>query len=166
MELKELLTQKRKAILERWLNQILKTYPSDAARFMGRQADRFANPVGQTFKSEIEKIFDVLIGRAEIEIIESALENINKIRAVQDFSAAQAVAFIFFLKTAIREELAGELNRNNLTTSLLSLESQIDGLALNTFDSYMKCREKLFEVKCNEIRRRAMIIGSSDSERN
>jgi hypothetical protein len=166
MELKTLLIQKRKAILDRWLAQILKTYPADAARFMGLQNDRFANPVGRIFQTETETIFDVLIGNAEAGAIDNSLEQINKIRAVQDFSASQAVAFIFFLKTAIREELASDLTEAGLIRQLLSLESQIDGLALNTFDSYMHCREKLFEVRCNDIRRQASLFGNQAKNRH
>ena len=90
--------------------------------------------------------------------IESSLERINKIRAVQDFKPSQAVAFVFLLKTALREELGAELYQGGMTQQLLSLESQIDGLVLIAFDNYMRCREKLFEVRCNDIKRQASIF--------
>jgi len=164
MELKALLKQKRKAILDRWMDQILKTYPEDAARFMRQNPNRFSNPVGRTYIAETECLFDALVGEADVPTICSALDQINKIRAVQDFTASRAVAFIFFLKTAIRAELDSELSETRLTSDLLSLESKIDGVALMAFDSYMQCREKLFEIKCKDIRRRASLFGSANNE--
>jgi hypothetical protein len=164
MELETLLTQKKKAILNRWLDHILKTYPEDAARFMGQQPNRFANPVGQTYRAETEILFDALTGKTGAGAIKSSLEQINKIRAVQDFSPSRAVVFIFFLKTAIREELADDLVDAGLIQQLLSLESKIDGMALSAFDSYMQCREKLFEIKCSDIRRQASLFRGSRKE--
>ena len=83
----------------------------------------------------------------------SALERINKIRAVQDFSASEAVAFVFFLKSAVRNVLSRELAEGHLTGELLALESKIDDMALLAFDGYMQCREKLFQIRCDSIRR-------------
>ena len=40
---------------------------------------------------------------------------------------------------------------------LQQFESRIDRLALLGFDVYSKCRESLFEVRLNELRRRASI---------
>lgn len=157
MNIKTLLADKRKAILNRWLTAIANTYPSDAANFLLRDRNRFSNPVGQTFACEIETLFNALIDQASLDAVTTSLENINKIRAVQDFSASQAVVYIFFLKTAIREEFDGYLDDLGFAGDLRSLESSIDGLAMMAFDSYMKCREKLFEVRCSDIRRRAMI---------
>jgi len=164
MELKALLKQKRKAILDRWVDKILKTYPEDAARFMKQNPNRFSNPVGRTYIAESETLFDALIGESDFQTVAAALEQINKIRAVQDFSASRAVAYIFFLKTAIREELDDRLTEARLIGDLLSLESKIDGMALMAFDSYMQCREKLFEIKCKDIRRRASFFGATSDE--
>jgi hypothetical protein len=35
---------------------------------------------------------------------------------------------------------------------LLTLESRIDQLANASFDIFMKCREKLYEIRANELR--------------
>lgn len=164
MKIRSLLIQKRKAIHERWLSQILKTYPADAARFMSQNPNRFGNPVGHTYSREIEILFNALIDEVTTDEIDSALDEINKIRAVQDFNASQAVAYIFLLKTAVREELDAELSDTQVVKDLLSLESRIDGMALMAFDSFMRCREKLFEIKCKDIRRRASLFGGPDNK--
>lgn len=46
----------------------------------------------------------------------------------------------------------------DLLGELLKLESRIDSLALTSFDIYMKCREKLFEMRAMEIRNRTSRI--------
>ena len=166
MKIRKLMKQRRKAILERWLSQILNTYPSDAAKFMAQNPNRFSNPVGQTYAREFETIFDALIDNSVSDELDQSLEKINKIRAVQDFTPSRAVAYIFFLKTAIREEAGIDVSDKKTAEELLSIESQIDGLALKAFDSYMRCREKLFEVKCRDIKRRATLFGGPDNEKS
>jgi hypothetical protein len=153
MSLTKLLAQKREEILDAWLASILDTYPADSAAFMKRQPNRFANPVGYTLAQETGVLFDHLLGDGDTDLAASALERINKIRAVQDFSASEAVAFVFFLKGAVRNVLSRELADGRLTAELLALESKIDDMALMAFDGYMQCREKIFQIRCDSIRR-------------
>ncbi len=157
MNLSTLLANKRKDILDTWLSLILETYPADSAAFMKRQPNRFANPVGHTFAHETGVLFDHLLGDGDVNEVTAALERINKIRAVQDFSASEAVAFVFFLKSAVRKVLSRELADGRLTADLLAWESRIDETALLAFDSYMQCREKLFQIRCDSIRRQNMM---------
>ena len=82
------------------------------------------------------------------------LDEIIRIRALQNFTPSQALAFIFLLKIVIREELAGEILKENLAAEILDLESRIDGLALLGFDVYTKRREKIYEIKADEAKRR------------
>ena len=35
---------------------------------------------------------------------------------------------------------------------MVIFESRIDAIALHAFDSFMKCREKIYEIKTNETR--------------
>jgi len=158
MNLRELLQKKRSAILERWFDLILATYPHDATQFLRKQKDPFANPVGHTISRGIEELYDELLGGGGSEKISPILDQIIRIRAVQDFSAAQAVGFVFRLKEAIRQELRGELGEPGIARDLLVLETRIDGMTLFAFDIYMKCREKMYEIKANEIRNRTFVL--------
>ena len=81
------------------------------------------------------------------------LDSIVRIRAVQDFSPSEAVSFIFQLKSAVRQELGSELvTQADIARDLAVFESAIDDLALFSFDIYMKCREKIYDLKANEAR--------------
>jgi hypothetical protein len=44
---------------------------------------------------------------------------------------------------------------DGISHELIERESRIDGLALLCFDIYMKRREKIYEIKVNEIKNRA-----------
>lgn len=156
--LTELLAERRSSILKRWLGLIFESYSPQVARFLGAERDRFANPVGQTIARESEVVLDAVRTNAELDSFTPALEAIVKIRAVQDFGASQAVAFIFLLKRAIREELATELEGPSLTREILSLESRIDLVAGRCFDLFMHAREKIYEIKANELRKRTQFL--------
>jgi hypothetical protein len=152
MNLKNLLSKKKKSILKRWFDLILETYPPETSLFLKGQKDRFTNPVGATIYQGIEDIFDELIQEMDSEKISTFLDNIIRIRAVQDFTASQAIAFIFLLKNVIREKLEKEIKEKGISEELLRFESGIDDLALLSFDIYMKCREQIYELKANEVR--------------
>ena len=152
MVLEHLLPQKRAAILERWFQLILETYPADTSRFLKQQKDRFINPVGYTISQEIEALYDELLQEMNSDKLAACLDNIIRIRAVQDFPPSQTIAFIFLLKKAIREELASEIAENRVLEELLKFESKIDKLVLLALDIYMKCREKVFEIRVNEAK--------------
>jgi hypothetical protein len=152
MKLENLLSKKRPAILERWFQLIVETYPPETAKFLKKQKDRFANPVGAAIFEGIEGIFDQLCQGIDYSKVSPFLDKIIRIRAIQDFFPSQAVAFIFPLKQVIREELATETLENAASAELLVLESRIDYLALVSFDIYMQCREKIYDMKFNEVR--------------
>jgi hypothetical protein len=153
MKLEELLTQRESRILKRWLDLVFDTYPADAQRFLRKQKDPFANPVGSTLSRELEILYREFLGKADPDKMASALEGIVRIRAVQGFAASEAVAFVFLLKRIIREETDKELRENRLAAEeLLELESRLDELALMAFDVYMTCKEKVFEIRVREAR--------------
>ncbi len=156
MNLKDLLLEKKSAILKRWFNMILEIYPSDTSNFLKKQKNCFANPVGYNISQGINGVFDELLNEADTDKVSPFLDNIIRIKAVQDFFPSQAMSFIFLLKKAIRESLGNNLGNKihgtHISEELLLFESKIDDLALLSFDIYMKCREKVYELKANEAR--------------
>jgi RsbT co-antagonist protein rsbRD N-terminal domain len=152
MKLAELLAEKKPDILKGWFDVILETYPADTSNFLRKRKDRFTNPVGHTITEGIGDIFDSLLGGGDSEKISGFLDNIIRVRAVQDFTASQAVSFIFELKRVIRQELEKDKKIEVPYDELLGLDSKIDAIALSSFDIFMKCREKLYDIKANELR--------------
>jgi len=152
MNLINLLSEKKSLILKRWFEEILENYPVDSSNFLKTQKNRFANPIGCTISQAIEDLFDELLHDIYSDKCISKLDDIIRIKAVQEFTPSQAVSFIFLLKKIIREEMGHDIKKNHLSDELQSFESNIDKIALLSFDIYMKCREKIFEIRVNEVR--------------
>jgi len=149
--LSDLLKTRKAAVLGRWLGLILETYPPNTSNLLRAERDRFVNPVGQTIAKEIEAIYGELIGGMSSDRISESLENMIRIRSVQDFSPSQAVLFVHSLKKAIKDELAGEMRGADMFEEWLTLESNIDHLTLRAFDIFMNCREKICEIRIHEM---------------
>lgn len=153
MMLGELLQERKDAVVQRWLEDVLATYPEDGARAFEREKDPFANPVGHSLRKGTRGIFEALLDGMDTETIGNHLIDIIKIRAVQQFSASQAVGFVFGLKGAIRRELGDAASDPVMAVELLELETQIDRIALAAFDIFLQCREQLLELRVNEVKR-------------
>ena len=152
MDLKDLLSRNEAAILKRWFNLILETYPADTATLMRKDKDQFTNPVGSTLSREIEILFRELCEGSQDEKCQASLDSILKIRSVQDFSPSQAVGFVFLLKRAIGETLKNEICKESVMDEWLKFQSSIDDLALQAFNAYTECREKICEIRINQAR--------------
>jgi len=152
--LTDLLLKERALILKRWSDLILETYPPDSCMFFKTSTDRFQNPVGTATTEGIEKLFDALVAGVDTRSSEIAaiVDNIVRIRAVQDFSPSAAVEFIFLLKRVVRELFAEYIAEKQFVDTLLDFESRIDNMALVTFNVYMGCRERIFEIRTMELR--------------
>jgi hypothetical protein len=149
---RDLLSKKKSAVLERWFDIVLETYPSDTSGFFKNKKKQFANPVGYTISQGLESILEELLREQELDIdkISPLLDSIIRIRAVQDLTPSQALVFVFRLKKVLREELESAGFARSEETE--ALESRIDAMALISFDLYIKCREKIYDLKANELR--------------
>jgi len=155
MNLKDLLKKQRSSIIDKWFDSIIESYPANTAEFL-KKKEGFTNPVGQTTYQGIQDIFDGLMLDADASEIAPFLDAIIRIRAVQDFTPSQAVNFVFLLKKILRDEVAPHISGGMLRDELDELQSKIDILALLGFDIFMKCREKLYDIKANELRDRTL----------
>ncbi len=153
MNLKEHLTEKKTDILKKWFDAVVETYPNETSTFLKKQKAQFANPVGYTLSEGLGHLFDALLRGMLPDTVSRFLDNIVRIRAIQEFAPSEAVSFIFQLKKLVRQELGTEiLHQHGIAEELAALDSAIDDLALYAFDLYMKCREKIYDIKANEAR--------------
>jgi hypothetical protein len=150
----KIIEQKKAAIAKKWFDLTAQTYAPDTAEFLKSKTDPFANPVGGSILNGLNVLLDQLIHDMDPQIINSSLDPIIRIRAVQNFSPSQATAFILFLKKALRANLAKELRDIRNAEELFEFESKIDQLSLMAFDIYMQCREKIYQISANETKNR------------
>ncbi len=167
----EALAAKKRAIVEAWLARTLQSYPGHTSRFLSQEKDPFRNPVGCTLAEAFPALFDQAIEGPDAAALPCLLDPVVRMRAVQDFSASQAVGFIFLLKQVLRDVLCrpphpplspdGEEEKGEgvaRVESLAVLDARIDQIALTAFDLFMKCREQLYEIRANEARRRLFVL--------
>jgi hypothetical protein len=83
--------------------------------------------------------------------LSSDLDRIIRIRAIEEFLPSQAIGFTLLLKKAVREMLFNESTDRADFKELSEFESRIDKLALLAFDIYIACREKIFNIRINEL---------------
>ncbi len=166
MMLRELLHRSKDAIVQRWLEDVLSAYPGESSAAFMKQKDPFANPVGHSLRLGTRGIFEALLEGMDGEKIHQLLHEIIKIRAVQQFSASQAVCFVFGLKEAIRAELGEVVGEPGVSSELAELEGQIDRIALAAFDIFVQCRERVYELRVNEVKRRVSWIVEKMNQRD
>lgn len=150
-KLDSILLERKPALLERWFDKFFETYPAEGTKHFKSNPNRFSNPVGQTIKRELETALTLLLEDAGAEELSTPLDSIVRIQAVQEFSTVDSLRFAFQLKDAIRDEVASE--RAELGEELLAMDHRIDRMALVAFDMYLNCREKIWKIRANEMRK-------------
>ena len=133
------------AILDLWFEKTLEIYPEQTRSSISRSNERFRNPVGFTARESLAKLLDELAGEMDVVRVCNAVEEIVRLRAVQECTPTAAVSFVFQLRQIVRDQHA--------EAEFADLERRIDQLALLTFDRYVKCREDLALVRINEAKR-------------
>ena len=142
-----LLADHRAIIAQRWLDLAASTLPGDFASARHDAHDPFANPVAHLLRNCIDALVHALDVGVWAESIEPPLEAFLKFQALQSAPPSDSLRFLLAVKPLLREEYpvhSGE--RDTLT-------SRLDDIVLLAFDIYVRCREKVFEARTNQIRR-------------
>ena len=142
--------ENKKAIAELWLRRVLRTYPAQTAEFLASEQDPFRNPVGHALRESLAILVDELLLAMNMGPVTAALDSLMQIRAVQDLPPGKALEFLFQLKDILRNQSQDE--------DLGLLETRIDELALLAFNLYVQYRERTWEVRANEARRRVYVL--------
>jgi hypothetical protein len=142
--------QPKEAIAELWLGRVLRSYPGQSAEFLAAERDPFRNPVGNTIRPALGILLDELWLGMDRARISGALDSIMQIRAVQGLEPSRALEFLFQLKDILRPQLAGP--ERDL------VDGRIDEMALMAFDLYVKYRERTYQARANEARRRVYVL--------
>jgi hypothetical protein len=102
----------------------------------------------------LEGLLDLLQAELDPQQVATHLDPIVRIRAVQDFTPSQAIAFIPALKHVLRSVYKNATKDPALRDQLVELEDRIDHLCLIAVDLYVACREGVYRLKANETRNR------------
>lgn len=154
----ELIGQRRVAVADRWRERILASYPDQTGRFLEREPDRFANPVGHALREATLTTVSAMAERRAPEELGAVLDELVHIRAVQELCPSRALGFVLELKPAVREVLSDSLGPAGPRAELEAVEAWVDRLLLVAFDLHAACREQLFSIRVDEIRNRSLKV--------
>ena len=152
--------ERRDDVARRWVADILASYPAEAAALFSREQDPFANPVGRCVRAGAQAIVAALCDGMDPEAVRSGVREIVQVRAVQQFSPAQAVGFVFQLRPLLLEALRAEGGAGAEVTveELAALDAAVDAVALAAFDVFTECREQVSRLRVEEQKRRVAWI--------
>jgi len=155
MNFKDSLLRERQRILRGWYEVVLDRYPEEAARALKKSNDPFLNPLSHHLARTLEGLFDVVTGRRPVGEIEAQIDDLLRIRGIQDLTPAGAVSFVFDLKNVVRDILAEEIFSGDagFVRDLLLFETEVDEAASAVFESYVRIREKLIQLRTREVKR-------------
>nr|MDA8163470.1 RsbRD N-terminal domain-containing protein [Desulfobacteraceae bacterium] len=150
MDFNTFLQDNNVVIVDRWIDRVLATYAPESKRIFKRAEDQFANPVGFHVAQRLRDFFRIFCEEEDPAAGAAALEQLIRIRAVQDFTPAEAVSFIFELKGIVAEEYrkVGGFDPE----VWLGFAQRVDTVALMIFDMYLANRERLYQVRIAELK--------------
>lgn len=151
-QLGRLLKEREAKILTKWQSVLLESYPERARKFFDKNEGRFQNPVGCLLEEGLQQVWNGLAEGKLLKELADALDPLIRLRATQELSPSQALAFIPRLKGILREELSTGKEPDLEAVALHWLEELIDELLLLAFEGYMRCREQIFELRVRELR--------------
>jgi hypothetical protein len=138
------------AIAAAWLARAAAAYPPQTARFLIAERDQFRNPVGAAFRRVLPVLFEELAGEMNPLRLASALDDIMHIRAVQYFTAEEAIGFVYLLHDVLARQ------RPDLTGAL---HNRIEELAQLARDEFERCQERIRVIRAREASRRTFVSG-------
>ena len=143
----------RESILSLWQAALLSQ--ASGLNLAGTSKTRFTVPGDYLLKEEAETLFDWLVGEEAPISARPSIREICKFKAVQGINPSEALGFLIDLKSIIRLVVGkGELSCSQ-HCELSEIDTRIDQLLMLAFDEYAECREKIMEIRIEEVTRLA-----------
>jgi len=154
MDILNYLKENSSEMIAKWQKAIIDTYPKDAGRFLSINKSQFGNPIGFSLQNDLPKIYNELIGDMNTDILNSSIEAIIKIRAVQDFTPTEASGFINLLKIIIISETKAMMTDKAFADSYFDFDNRITQIIGIAFEKYLEMKLKLSEIQIREVKSR------------
>jgi len=149
--------QMRDLFVREWLASTLRTYPEQTGRFLSHERDRFRNPVGHTLRAALSALAGELFGSFDRTRVTASLGEVVRLRAVQEFSPAEAVEFVTLARHAARG-LAKTEHPQLAAGALEVLNARIDDMVVMAADLFEQCRVEVRAIAARAARRRVFVL--------
>jgi hypothetical protein len=157
MRLQARLADRRAEVLARWRALVVERAPHAGRVGRAGPLDPFHDPVGVSLWRTTAALVEALCADDALAAAATCLDELVRIRSVQELSAPDAVRFVFQLRTAIRDVLEDDLAQASCEERA-PLDERVDALALHAFDAYVRSREKLSELRAREVVSRSYVL--------
>lgn len=148
MQLSQLIKDNKTVVVAKWLDHLLSSFPPETQKIWKSNRDRFTNPVCHVFEASMGALLDGLMAWQDAEALVKPLNEIVKIRAVQDVAPSKSLAFVPGLKKILRGMFGGQAEAGDFGV----FDMRLDNLALMAFDIYTKNREQIFCMRVEEFK--------------
>ncbi len=154
-ELKQLLRERKSAIVNAWHEAVLAAPAGSSPDFAEKQLSLLAGARYSDLEAGLNALFDALLLGVLDEDTSRFLDSIVGIRATSAIAASHSLKFFIALKKAVRSELGSTIvNDPRWSEELTAWDAVIDDMVLFAFDRYAEHRENVFELNAEEERKR------------
>ncbi len=114
--------------------------------------------MGANIRAGLTEVFQLLLAEADQQEFVEPLDQIIRIRAVQEFTPAQAAAPLLDLKWLVRQTFSADEKYRSLLSELTPFDRDVDRIALTAFDIYMHCRDQMYQARIRELKSGSYIL--------
>ncbi len=146
----------RDLFVQEWLAGTLRTYPAQTGHVLYDERDRFRNPVGYTLRAALGTLAAELLGDFERRRVVAALDDVIRLRVVQDVDPDAVVGFVPLAGQVIHTMVAaGSLAVGPERLDLFA--ARIDELGALANEVQARCRAQLHAI-AERARRRSGFV--------
>ena len=157
-EIGEFIRMHREVLLKEWLSQSLEMYPKQSRSLMLNNRDPFSNPISSALAHGLEQLLGELCGD-EKACPEKALTELGRLLGVQEMPPSKCLGFIFGLKPLLIKMATSEGRKGGFKTEeLKEFELWIEQRTLGLFDQYMEHRERIYQLKGDEMKQKNYML--------
>jgi hypothetical protein len=157
MALTTVSTGLRDRFFEEWLACTIGTYPEQTRRLLREGRDSFRNPVGHTLDASLRGLTEELFGGFDRARVTAWLDAVVHLRAVQDFSPADAVGFVALARHAANR-VSGHGSPGLGPGALDVLGARTDEMVVIAADLLSRCREEMRAIGARAAHRRLFVL--------
>ncbi|MDY6820717.1 MAG: hypothetical protein SVN78_03725 [Deferribacterota bacterium] len=153
VECREYFLDKKNKILDDWFNHLISHYDDNKLDYLEKERDPFLNPVKYIFKSALGSIFSYIFEDEELDLVSQDIEKLIKLLALNGPKASEVLGLFVFFKQHINALFMSSFSLEEKIDEYNEITNIFDNLLLKIFDMYVQCREKIYEIRVNEIKR-------------
>jgi hypothetical protein len=146
----------RSAIVDAWTARVFDEYPGATRAFLRGEVDPFRNPVGAAVRHALPRLYDQVVGDMDHAALVAALDDIIRIRLVQDLPSARAESFVSELK-AVAHDAARDAPMA-VEPAMSTVDDRIGQVALLAMEVLARCRQRLADVRAREQCRQVAVL--------